>query len=76
MEIIFELVLRRFVVGFLGVNFRYLFFVSVGNKKSFQELKGENSKGEITNLSQNIFNIVVGLSVFAAVAFSVVYLVF
>lgn len=76
MDLIFELIIRRFIIEFLGVNFRYFCFALVGNKKNFSELRGYNSKGDMIRYSQHIYNIITGLILFVIISFSVVYMVF
>lgn len=76
MEIILELIIRRIIISFLGVNVRYFFFLCIGNSKSFQELRGENEKGEIIYLSQQVFNIITGLVVSSILILGIVYIVF
>lgn len=75
MEILFEIIIARFIIRFLGVRTRYLFFKIIGHKKSLEDIEGE--KKEFQDFVYNdICNVIIGFAVFAALSFGIVYLLY
>lgn len=73
MEFLFEIIIGRFIIRFLGLRTRYLFFKIIGHKKSVEELGGE--KKEFQDFVYNdIWNVIIGFTVFGALSFGIVYL--
>ena len=73
MEILFEIFIARFIIGFLGLRTRHLFFKIIGHEKSIDQLRGK--KNDFYNSVNNgIYNVFVGFIVFAALSFGIVYL--
>lgn len=63
MDFIFEIFLRGFIANVLGKYSRYLFFLLIGRKKSLEYLAG-NSKDDMSNVSHNFINTLIGMLVF------------
>lgn len=74
MNLIFELFLGGFIAKIIGLYSRYYLFRIIGYEKSVDYLSG-NTKDNMNNVSQKLFNFIVGtiisLLLFLGVAFLV-----
>lgn len=75
MEVILELIIRGFIINFLGVNIRYQFFRlfrSDVKKENF-----EDNQADIGNcFAQGFYNFFVGIISFIVLSFGIVYVLY
>lgn len=74
MEVLFEIIVARFIIRFLGVRTRYVFFKIIGSEKSIKQLRGDDNgygKFALNDLS----NLLVGFIVFAILSITIFYLI-
>ncbi len=75
MEFLTEIIFRWLIVNTLGLYSRYVFFKIIGRKKSIKQLTvNENIKND--NLSQGLYNALIGLIVFCLISITIAYIVF
>lgn len=75
MEILLEIIIARFIIRFLGLRTRYLFFKIIGRNKSMENLRGKK-KDFYNSVYNDIWNAIIGFIVFAGFSFGIVYLLF
>lgn len=75
MDFFIEIILGGLIANTLGLYTRYLFFKVIGKKKSIKHLSGKG-KDDMTNVSQNMANTIVGLIVFIPLSIGIVYVIF
>lgn len=73
MEILFEIVIVRFIIRFLGVRTRHLFFYLIGKSVSKKELKGNEENGSF--FRNDFLNALIGFLVLGVLCFCVIYLI-
>jgi hypothetical protein len=60
-EFFIEVIIQRWIAGFLGIRVRWLFFNALGKKVTLEQLTGK--KGDIgSEFSQNLFNAFAGIA--------------
>jgi hypothetical protein len=65
--------IRAWIVRFLGIRVRWLFFNALGKKITLEQLEGK--KGDIgSEFSQDLFNAFTGFIAFAVIALGLGYL--
>lgn len=72
MDLIFDLILRRFIIRFLGVRVRYLFLRLFDKNLKFSTLK----ENEANSFYFDFLNAIVGLIVFIGISFLLAYIFF
>jgi len=73
MDFFIEIILRGFIANILGLYTRYFFYKVIGRKKTIKYLSGDG-KDDMTNVSQNMANTVIGLIVFVPLGISIAYI--
>jgi len=77
MDIIFELIIKNLIVNFFGLYSRYYFFKLIGNSKDIKYLSGDKTKYDSNDIVQQpIYNVIIGLVVFAGISILIAYLVY
>lgn len=73
MEILFEIIVVQFIIRFLGLRTRHLFFKTIGYEKSIDQLKGKKSDF-YNSVNNGFYNAIVGFMVFIGLSFGIAYL--
>ncbi len=76
MEVLFDLIVRGFIIRFFGINTRYLFFKLIGKSIDKESLSGDKANDNYNNFSQGLINFVVGIVSFSFISFIIVYLMY
>lgn len=69
MEVIIEIIIKEFLIDFLGINMRYYFF-RIFKKESLSA----NQNEIVTGFAQGFYNLFVGIFVFSLLVALMVYL--
>lgn len=73
MDFLIEIILGGLIANTLGLYTRYFFFKIIGKKKSIKYLSGKE-KDDMTNVSQNMANTVVGLIMLVPIGVGIAYI--
>ncbi len=76
MEVLFDLIVRGFIIRFFGINTRYLFFKLIGKNIDKESLSGDKTNDNYNNLSQGLINFLVGIISFSFISFIIVYVMY
>ncbi|QES93548.1 hypothetical protein F0358_12870 [Empedobacter brevis] len=71
MEVLFEIILVRFIIRFLGLNIRYYFLKIFNKRLTKEDLTVTN---EDSNIVQDIYNAFIGLVMFCILFLGGAYL--
>jgi len=71
MEVLFEIILVRFIIRFLGLNTRYYFLKIFNKRLTKEDLTATN---ENSNIVQDIYNAFIGLVMFCILFLGGAYL--
>ncbi|MDG4950825.1 hypothetical protein NLM59_07800 [Weeksellaceae bacterium KMM 9724] len=74
MELIFEIIVIRFITRFLGSNVRFFVLSNFNKEISIEEIRGEDADG--TFVYNDIMNALVGLISFAVLIIPFMYLIY
>lgn len=72
MEIIFEIIIIRFIIRFLGLRTRHLFFKIIGSEKSLNQLRGKENDFYDT-VYNDICNALIGIFILIGISIIMVY---
>lgn len=75
MEILFEIIITRFIIRFLGYNTRYYFFKIIDKNVTKSEFSS-SEKEEGNGMYQDVMNALVGFIIFCGLAIGIAYLIF
>lgn len=73
MEVIIEIIIKEFLIDFLGINTRYYFF-RIFNKNIKKESLSANQDEIVSGFAQGFYNFFVGIFVFSLLVALMVYL--
>ena len=73
MEVIIEIIIKEFLIDFLGINTRYYFF-RIFNKNIKKESLSANQDEIVSGFAQGFYNFFVGIFMFSLLVTLMVYL--
>jgi hypothetical protein len=73
MEVIIEIIIKEFLIDFLGINTRYYFF-RIFNKNIKKESLSVNQNEIVSGFAQGFYNFFVGIFMFSLLVALMVYL--
>ena len=73
MEVIIEIIIKEFLIDFLGINTRYCFF-RIFKKNIKKESLSVNQNEIVSGFAQGFYNLFVGIFVFSLLVALMVYL--
>ena len=73
MEVIIEIIIKEFLIDFLGINTRYYLF-RIFKKNIKKESLSANQNGIVSGFAQGFYNLFVGIFVFSLLVALKVYL--
>ena len=73
MEVIIEIIIKEFLIDFLGINTRYYFF-RIFNKNIKKESLSANQDEIVSGFAQGFYNFFVGIFMFSLLVALMVYL--
>ena len=73
MEVIIEIIIKEFLIDFLGINTRYYFF-RIFNKNIKKESLSVNQNEIVSGFAQRFYNFFVGIFMFSLLVALMVYL--
>ena len=73
MEVIIEIIIKKFLIDFLGINTRYYFF-RIFKKNIKKESLSVNQNEIVSGFAQGFYNLFVGIFVFSLLVAFMVYL--
>ena len=73
MEVIIEIIIKEFLIDFLGINTRYYFF-RIFNKNIKKESLSANQDEIVSGFAQGFYNFFVGIFMFSLLVAFMVYL--
>ena len=75
MEVIIEIIIKEFLIDFLGINTRYYFF-RIFKKNIKKESLSVNQNEIVSGFAQGFYNFFVGIFVFSLLVAFIVYLLY
>ena len=73
MEVIIEIIIKKFLIDFLGINTRYYFF-RIFKKNIKKESLSVNQNEIVSGFAQGFYNLFVGIFMFSLLVALMVYL--
>lgn len=76
MDLFIEIIFRGLIINIIGLYSRYYFFLLIGKKRELKYLEGAGSTNKSHNVSQEMLNGIVGLTIFCLSSVLIAWLIF